>query len=199
MILYAGGAEWGSMCHYPRTLLSRARVHVVTKWREDSGAELLEAALVIPIMLMLLLGIISFGRAWNVYQTITRAAREGAREAVLTPCATCSGPNYNASGIWTNFVNPVLQSDNLDPTNKVYVASQTMEYINLDVPPGTTPTGCTSTGNCVCGILVQFTYPYTLSLPFTSVNLSTLNLTTHVQMRLESPPTDQSSCTGPVP
>lgn len=200
------------MCHYPRTLFSRMRVQAVTKWRETSGAELVEFAFVIPLLVMLLLGIISFGRAWNAYETITRAAREGAREAVLTPCASCTaGPYYNQQDIWQKFIYPVLQSDNLLPqTVSTYPAPEilnpSMTYINLDVSPGTAPTGCSTTAAapCVCGIMVKFTYPYVLSLPFTSLNLSTLNLTTQVQMRMENqPPPDSSgiveSCNGPVP
>jgi Flp pilus assembly protein TadG len=186
-MLYAGGVEWGRMCYLPRTLLKRLSVLLVTKFRQESGAELVEAAAVIPILLMLLLGIVTFGRAWDVYQTITRAAREGAREAVLTPCADstyCSGATaYDATAIWTNFIDPVLESANLVqsgttgvPTN---VTNASITYVPLD--PNDTPPS-------VCGVQVAFEYPYTFLLPFTSINLSTISLSTKVQMRLESPP-----------
>ncbi|HET9178220.1 MAG TPA: TadE/TadG family type IV pilus assembly protein [Terriglobia bacterium] len=169
------------MCHRPSTRIERFCVRVVTKAKEDSGAELFEAALVLPILLTLLLGIVTFGRAWNTYQTITRAAREGAKAAVLTPCADstyCSGAkNYTASDIWTNFVNPALQSDNL-PTSKV--TSKSITYVQLD--PNGSPAH-------VCGLQLQFSYPYTFSLPFTSLNLSTITLKTKVRMRLENQPT----------
>jgi len=42
-----------------------------------------EFALVLPIFLLLVIGVIEFGRAWNLQQTITDAAREGARRAVV--------------------------------------------------------------------------------------------------------------------
>jgi Flp pilus assembly protein TadG len=179
-MLYARGVEWGRMCHLPKTPLRRLSVRLVTKFREESGAELVEAAVVLPILLMLLLGIVTFGRAWNVYQTITRAAREGAKQAVLTPCADstyCSGATaYTATDIWTQFVNPVLGSDNLDP---VKVTNPAITYIQLD-PSDPTPH--------VCGLQLSFQYPYTFSLPFTSLNLSTITLSTKVQMRLENQP-----------
>jgi Flp pilus assembly protein TadG len=35
--------------------------------------------MVLPLLLVMLIGIFEFGRAWNIYQTITDAAREGAR------------------------------------------------------------------------------------------------------------------------
>ena len=47
------------------------------------GQALVEFALVIPILLLLLLGVVDFARAWNVYEVLTDAAREGAREAVV--------------------------------------------------------------------------------------------------------------------
>jgi Flp pilus assembly protein TadG len=52
-----------------------------------TGSEIAEAALVLPILFMLLLGIYWFGRAFNVYATINHAAREGARVAVAQSCA----------------------------------------------------------------------------------------------------------------
>lgn len=51
--------------------------------RDDSGAALVEFALVVPLLLALVMGIVEFGRAWNVHQVITDAAREGARRAVI--------------------------------------------------------------------------------------------------------------------
>ena len=136
----------------------------------------------IPLLLMLLLGIFSFGRAYNAYQTITRAAREGTKEAVMTPCAVypnCVGSNtiYYADTIRTTFVDPVLLSANLNPN---LVKNYTTTYVYMD-PTDTPPT--------VCGVQISFQYPYTLMLPFTGVNLSTINLSTTVQMRMESPPT----------
>jgi Flp pilus assembly protein TadG len=54
-----------------------------TRWRDDRGAAAVEFALVLPILILLLFGIIEFARAWNVRQTLTDAAREGARVAVV--------------------------------------------------------------------------------------------------------------------
>jgi len=48
-----------------------------------SGQALVEFALVVPLLLILLLGVVEFGRAWNVYQVITDAAREAARTAAI--------------------------------------------------------------------------------------------------------------------
>jgi Flp pilus assembly protein TadG len=55
----------------------------------DRGATAVEFALVLPLLLLLVCGIIDFGRALNAQITLTQAAREGARlEAFGDPSAT---------------------------------------------------------------------------------------------------------------
>ena len=51
--------------------------------QDRRGAALVEAALVLPIFFMVVLGIIEFGRAMMVGQMVTNAAREAARQAIL--------------------------------------------------------------------------------------------------------------------
>jgi len=51
--------------------------------QSERGAALLEAAVTIPILLLIAVGIFEFGRAYQTWQVITNAAREGARVAVL--------------------------------------------------------------------------------------------------------------------
>jgi Flp pilus assembly protein TadG len=53
-------------------------------WRGDDGAALIEAAFVLPLLLFVSIGIIEFGRAFQTWQIVTNAAREGARVAVLS-------------------------------------------------------------------------------------------------------------------
>ena len=48
----------------------------------EKGAELIEMAFVLLLFLVLMIGVFEFGRAYNIYQNITNAAREGARFAV---------------------------------------------------------------------------------------------------------------------
>jgi hypothetical protein len=49
------------------------------------GAGLVEFAMVIPLLLLLLMGAVDFGRAFYTYIVITNAAREGARYASHFP------------------------------------------------------------------------------------------------------------------
>lgn len=52
------------------------------RWNER-GQALAEFALVLPLVLLFIAGIIEMGRAWNIKQAVTDAAREGARYAVV--------------------------------------------------------------------------------------------------------------------
>jgi Flp pilus assembly protein TadG len=51
--------------------------------RSDRGAALVEFALVLPLLLVVIAGIVDFAFAFQRYEVITNAAREGARMAVL--------------------------------------------------------------------------------------------------------------------
>lgn len=52
--------------------------------RENRGQSVVEFALVFPLLLVLVIGIAEFGRAWMTMSVLTSAAREGARIAVVT-------------------------------------------------------------------------------------------------------------------
>lgn len=45
----------------------------------ERGAAAVEMALVLPVLLFVLMGLIDFGRAYNAQMQLTQAAREGAR------------------------------------------------------------------------------------------------------------------------
>jgi Flp pilus assembly protein TadG len=54
------------------------------RWlRREEGAALLEMAVTLPLLLFLSVAIFEFGRAYQAWQVLTNAAREGARVAVL--------------------------------------------------------------------------------------------------------------------
>jgi Flp pilus assembly protein TadG len=52
-------------------------------WRSQKGAALLETAITLPLLLLVSVAIFEFGRAYQTWQVLTNAAREGARVAVL--------------------------------------------------------------------------------------------------------------------
>jgi Flp pilus assembly pilin Flp len=52
-------------------------------WRSEDGQALVEFSLVAPILILLILGIVEFARAWNTQQVLTDAARESLRSSVV--------------------------------------------------------------------------------------------------------------------
>ncbi len=52
--------------------------------RPRRGAAALELALVLPLFLLIIIGILEFGRALMMYQMTTNAGREAARTAIIT-------------------------------------------------------------------------------------------------------------------
>jgi Flp pilus assembly protein TadG len=56
--------------------------------RKERGANLVEMALLVPLLLLLLVGVADLGRAYFTYITMINAAREGARHGVDHPADT---------------------------------------------------------------------------------------------------------------
>lgn len=154
--------------------------------RDERGTELIEAAITLPVLLTLLLGIISMGRGYNVYQTITRAAREGARYAVTPSCATCTPAAASC--------NSVTLPNTFPPDSDVKcVITAALAAASLNAAPNPAITiqrnvsldSSDPIGNQVSGVIVSFGYPFQFVIPFTSLNLTTITLSTQVQMRQE--------------
>jgi Flp pilus assembly protein TadG len=62
---------------WKRALARRAATH------GDSGQALAEVAIALPLLLLMLIGIWEFARAYQIQQVVVNAAREGARTVVL--------------------------------------------------------------------------------------------------------------------
>lgn len=56
---------------------------LLRRFCDDEAAQLVEFALVLPMLLLVVLGIAEFGFIFQRYEVVTNAAREGARMAVL--------------------------------------------------------------------------------------------------------------------
>ena len=66
----------------------------------EDGANAVEFALVLPILLILVFGIITGGVLYNQQLALTQAAREGARFAATLPEAPTSGDACDGSDDW---------------------------------------------------------------------------------------------------
>ncbi len=60
----------------------------------ERGATLLETAIIIPILIAFVFGLVEFGRYVALTSTVTNASREAARYAVATGIGTGTGPRY---------------------------------------------------------------------------------------------------------
>ena len=79
----------------------------------ERGQALLEMAVTLPLLLLVSVAIFEFGRAYQTWQILTNAAREGARVAVL--------PNTTTSDV-QNRVTAYLQAGQLPNYNSATVS-----------------------------------------------------------------------------
>jgi Flp pilus assembly protein TadG len=77
-------------------------------WRSERGQALVEFALVVPILLLIILGLVEFARAWNTQQVLTDVAREGLRNSVV------ANPNYTYDELRSQ-IDQALVRASLDP------------------------------------------------------------------------------------
>jgi Flp pilus assembly protein TadG len=97
----------------------------------DRGAAAVEFALLLPMLLLLIFGIIDFGRALNAQITLTQAAREGARLDSLGKSNVVSGTQAAATGLSPVSVTVVTSC----PPNATGDAKVTASYAFTFVTP----------------------------------------------------------------
>jgi hypothetical protein len=171
---------------------------IARKFKSTDGAEIAEAALVLPLVFMLLLGIVWFGRAFNIFSTIQQAAQQGAIFTARGTCVTCGNDAPSDKEVY-NHVVAVMQSSNLDP--KQITTSASPGLLPCPTPPDG---GCTQHKNIwicrtvqlnptagagqplQCGSAVSFQYPFQFDLPFTSLNMQQIILSAQAQSRMEN-------------
>lgn len=130
--------------------------------KREEGAAMIEFALVLPLLLMILFGIIEFGLVLFRQEVITNASREGARFGILI-----GDPRPSTAQI-EDVINTYLTNAGLDAGNAT---------VNVTGAQGASGSDLT----------VSVVYPYDfLVLPNFAVGLSdTLNLSASTVMKLE--------------
>jgi len=92
----------------------------------EQGTAIIETAMTLPLLLLVTVGIFEFGRAFQTWQVLTNAAREGARVAVLpnqaTGAAEARVKDYLASGQLSNAAGATVT---VDPAVKVNIGAST--------------------------------------------------------------------------
>jgi len=138
--------------------------------RDERGSALVEFAIVFPLLIVLVMGIITFGQAFGNYQRLTNSAAAGAeaisvaRGNTLNPCTTVSTAALNS---W-----PVAAQSNLKFTITVAPATTGAAILytlasNAANPTCVAPTTTTGTAaDLVQGdnVTVQITYPCQLQV-----------------------------------
>ena len=66
------------------------RTSVQNRLKDETGQNLVEFTLVVPMLLILVFGIAEFGRAWMTKSILTGAAREAVRVAVVDTTGTAN-------------------------------------------------------------------------------------------------------------
>jgi Flp pilus assembly protein TadG len=127
------------------------------------GAAVVETALVLPLMLLFLFGIMEYGRYILCLQVVTNAARDGCRYAVThTQPVTLAGTTTgNATSDVTNQVTKFLGGQQLS-SQSVQVYQSDSQGNNIGAWNGATP------GQYVCVQITgtfQVTVPKLLSFP----------------------------------
>lgn len=157
-----------------RSLLSLVRV--------TDGAELVEMGLALPLLLILVVGIIDFGKAYNTKHVMSNAAREAARMIVSTPlsdssCPSGWAPSSPGSGtpcpvraaaitVANYMTNAGLSAAGcLNSTTPTYSALMTWTYtcnnVTLVINKAYQYPAYGSTTSTITGTDVKLSYPYT--------------------------------------
>jgi Flp pilus assembly protein TadG len=168
------------------------------------GAEIAEAALVLPLVFTMLFGTIWFGRAFNIYSTIQQAAQQGAITAARATCATCGAgaTGFPPIATVTGTVEKVMNASNVPPS--AITATTPNPGLIACPPPAPQPQAgscqkndniwvCTSvelnpgaTLPVQCGVVVMFQYPFVFNFPGTSLNMQQILMTAQAQSRIEN-------------
>ena len=106
------------------------------------GAAIVEMAMVLPVFLLVLLGIIEFGRAMMVSQLITTAARDAGRLAIMGGSSnteveqTCRDFLVDTTGIATGDITVVINvtpaPGNPSPNNQI-ISARVRDQVNVRI------------------------------------------------------------------
>ncbi|CAH0163873.1 hypothetical protein SRABI26_01020 [Arthrobacter sp. Bi26] len=122
----------------------------------ERGAVAVEFALIAPVLIMLLLGIMEFGRAYNAQISLTNAAREGVRVMAITNTAA---PARDAAIRAASTLSPTLSdtdikflaSDGTDTCSESKLMTVTISYTLKTMTGIAGPFVMTGKGTMLCG------------------------------------------------
>ncbi len=131
----------------------------------EQGAAVVEFALVLPILMMFLFGIVEFGRGYNARIELTAAVREGARTAALFG-PSCPPPTVPIQTFPACLNTAVVRT--------VRNAAPGLTSSQIQVPA---PTPCPADAPTGTNARVRATYPFRYDIPFVGSRQATLTAT----------------------
>jgi hypothetical protein len=120
--------------------------------KSEKGQSLVEFALLLPVLLLLIFGILDFGRILHAYISIDHAGREAAR------AVSVDGLNANGMTLYGETINNYTELAQVVASN---VSSINLEYGDIDVD---IPGGSISSGS---NVTIHINYP----IEFLTLNL----------------------------
>jgi Flp pilus assembly protein TadG len=148
--------------------------------RAESGQALVEFALVLPLLLLALVGILSFGRAMNYDEQATHLANLVARAAAVDQVPQSAGSQTLVQWVRAQADSPELANGTGSVTNALQVCVST---------PNGTAVGSDLT------IKTWFTFSW---LPVLRMGLTSTTVTRSATMRIEVPPTASFFASAPI-
>lgn len=103
------------------------------RFRSQKGVALVEAAITVPIILLISVGILEFGRAYQAQQVLVNATREGARLAVIEGSSDEAVFNRVNEYVKNGGLNE-LKAENVQITRNVAIAGTTGSSVQISYP-----------------------------------------------------------------
>jgi len=100
----------------------------------DRGAAAVEFALVLPILLLLVIGIIEFGRAYHVQTTLSNAARDGVRVMALQDSATAARTRVVKSAPTLDLTTDMIKVEPTTPCSGSGSVPDTFATVTIEYP-----------------------------------------------------------------
>ena len=154
---------------------------------DERGTSLTELALVLPVLLLLLLAMVDFGKAVNSWIDQTHLANEGARMAMVN--------NNPGSALGKNLQKYIFdQADSAELRNEVQGTQRTKHGASVDICFYKASDGSlyTSTASATVGdtveVIIRYDYDWLRGFPFPGNPTTTI--TGRSAMRLEALPTN---------
>jgi Flp pilus assembly protein TadG len=105
--------------------------------RSERGTAILETAITIPMLLLVAVGIFEFGRAFQTWQVLTNAAREGARRSAMPNATSASVEtvvrNYMQTGALSGYASASVAVDR-GATITVNGSPESASSVTVDYP-----------------------------------------------------------------